>query len=147
MEFELRESEVEANEVIGQWQENCAATESKCTSIEEELNHLKAANQTQGISPMHKDIDEANYSKIVKTLAQKEEELQRLNKEAELSNRSLQKLKGTVYKMLSYFFYIIRSFVTNHNLIFQLMILLYRRCTGAEPTNRIRERGACEPRS
>lgn len=147
METELRESEAEANEVIGQWQDNCAATESKCTSIEEELNHLKAAKQTQGISSMHKDIDEANYSKIVKTLAQKEEELQRLNEEAELSNHSLQKLKGTVYIILSYLFYIIRSFVTNHNLIFQLMILLYRRRTGAESTNRIHERGACEPRS
>jgi uncharacterized protein (DUF3084 family) len=95
LETELRESEVEANAVIGQWQDNCAAAESKCIIIEEELNHLKAAKQTQDISSMHKDIDEANYSKMVETLAQKEEELQRLIEEAELSNHSLQKLKGT----------------------------------------------------
>jgi pyruvate/oxaloacetate carboxyltransferase len=97
LETELRESEVEANEVISQWQNNCAAAESKYASIEEELNNLKAATQTHKIPSGAKDADQMNYRTMVEKLSQKEEELRRVKEEASPDSDTLQELKGTLF--------------------------------------------------
>lgn len=121
MEIELRDSEAEANEVISQWQGSCAAAESKCASLEEELRHLNAAKDT--------DVDEGACIEV-DTLAQKEEELRRSNEEAESMKSLMQKLKGKPYICLLRIFS--RSFL-HHTAgpYANLFILLRRRSTRA----------------
>ena len=94
MEAELRESEAEANEVIGQWQANCTESELKCARIKKELNDLKEAKQTEGGSLAESVLNEAEYKKMVDTVVQKTEELRQLSEEAESSKSSLKKLEG-----------------------------------------------------
>lgn len=90
LQTELREHEDEANAIIRQWKDKCEAAELKYTSIEQELNDLKMLSGDIG-------KDQAHYSTVVETLAQKEEELRQTHEEAESSKASLQKLKGMLY--------------------------------------------------
>ena len=46
LETELQESGEEANKVISEWQDNCAAAEAKYSVIEQELNDLKATKNS-----------------------------------------------------------------------------------------------------
>lgn len=137
LETNLRESEVEANEVIGQWQSSCAEAESKYAIMEEELNNLKAADQTQDESSDKKNIDEANSMQALETLAQKEEELRQCKAEIESSNQSLQNLKGMVFTISLSLFCIIRLFVQHQISLLssQLLLFMHRRSTGAKSRN------------
>ena len=104
LETELEESELEANEVIGQWQGNCATAESRCAALEEELKQLEKRIENHDISTGD-TINEENYNNIMGALAKKEEELRRLNEDAESSKDSTQKLKGA-YSVCCYVSYI-----------------------------------------
>ena len=102
LETKLRESHVKSNEMNNQWEDKYAAANRKCADFEEELDQLKASKQASNLPSREHDIGEANISKMMDTLAEKEEELRRLNEEVGASNDSLQKQKGTFYIALSF---------------------------------------------
>ena len=83
LQNELREQEDEANEVIRQWQDNCTASELRCSIIEEEMKESKHLDQTQ-------------YKNMVDTLSEKDKDLRQAHEDAESTKDSIQKLKGTV---------------------------------------------------
>ncbi len=88
---------MEANQVISQWQTSCAEAESKCSIMEEELDHLKATVESQDTSSKGKDEDITKYTEISQMLVQKEEELIQLKEESKSSTLSLQELKGMLF--------------------------------------------------
>ena len=45
LENQLEEQEREANNVIDQWQENCAVSDSKCSELEDELDAARKENE------------------------------------------------------------------------------------------------------
>ena len=94
LETELQESGEEANKVISEWQDNCAAAEAKYSVIEQELSDLKAAKDSQDGLNGNDDKVQTLSNDMAELLAQKEEELQRLHQEVESSSNSIEKLKG-----------------------------------------------------
>lgn len=104
LETELRESELEANEVISQWQDSCAAAESKYASLEEEFNRLKEERKTKDMSSGENsgedNLNEKNHSNMMQMLGQKEEEIRQLTEETKHSNLLLQNLKGMYISLL-----------------------------------------------
>ena len=141
LETELRENEMEANQVISKWQSSCAEAESKCSIMEEELDHLKATIETQNVSSTEKDEDKAKYIEMIQVLAQKDEELLQLKEESKSSSVSLQKLKGVCCMILYSLVSTIRLSFHKYTHILQTLLLVHRRSIGTEPRHNITERG------
>ena len=86
--------------MISKWQSSCAEAESKCSIMEDELDHLKATIGTQDVSSTEKGEENTKYIEMTQILAQKDEELLRLKEESKSSSISLQKLKGVCFIIL-----------------------------------------------
>jgi chromosome segregation ATPase len=98
LQTELREQEDEANDVISQWQDNCAAAELKYSTIEEELEELKKSKHSDvSIGDTSVPVDQT----LVDTLAKMEDELRKAHEDAESNKDSMQELKGMLCRIIN----------------------------------------------
>jgi DNA repair exonuclease SbcCD ATPase subunit len=119
LQTELREQEDEANDVISQWQNNCAAAELKFSTIEEELDEIKISKISDvAIGDTSVPVDQT----LVDALAKKEDELRKAHEDAESNKHSIQELKGMLCRIITphvrhslVFYYLMSYYFSNSN--------------------------------